>query len=85
MEMSDPALSNTDSTILSFHGNSVSIKFKQKIPGLTGDYGTKAVQIMIPLKYLSTFWRTLEIPLINCGINLINLAWEFYYIYRCGE
>ena len=25
---------------------------------------------MVPLKYLSNFWRTLEIPLINCEINL---------------
>ena len=28
-----------------------------------------------PLKYLSNFWRTLEMPLINCEINLI-LAWS---------
>ena len=26
---------------------------------------------MVPLKYLSSFWRTLEMPLINCEINLI--------------
>ena len=26
---------------------------------------------MVPLKYLSTFWRTLEMPLINFEINLI--------------
>ena len=31
----------------------------------------KDVKISIPLKYLSTFWRTFEIPLINCKINLI--------------
>ena len=30
---------------------------------------------MVPLKYLSNFWRTLEKPLINCEINLI-LAWS---------
>ena len=30
----------------------------------------KKVKIMLPLKYLSNFWRTLEIPLINCEINL---------------
>ena len=29
---------------------------------------------MVPLKYLSNFWRTLEIPLINCEVNLI-LIW----------
>ena len=26
---------------------------------------------MVPLKYLSNFWRALEIPLINCEVNLI--------------
>ena len=30
---------------------------------------------MVPLNYLSNFWRTLEIPLINCEINLI-LTWS---------
>ena len=25
---------------------------------------------MVPLKYLSNFWRTLKITLINCEINL---------------
>ena len=30
---------------------------------------------MVPLKYLSNFWRTLEMPLINCKINLI-LTWS---------
>ena len=30
---------------------------------------------MVTLKYLSNFWRTLEIPLINCEINLM-LTWS---------
>ena len=29
---------------------------------------------MVPLNYLSNFWRTLEMWLINCEINLI-LTW----------
>ena len=29
------------------------------------------VEIMFPLKQLSNFWRTLEMPLIYCEINLI--------------
>ena len=33
------------------------------------------VEIMVQLKYLSNFWRTLEMPLINCEINLI-LTWS---------
>ena len=30
---------------------------------------------MMPLKQLSNFWRTLEMPLINCEINHI-LSWS---------
>ena len=30
---------------------------------------------MVPLKHLSNFWRNLEMPLINCKINLI-LTWS---------
>ena len=29
----------------------------------------------MPLKYLSNFWKTLEMPLISCKINLI-LTWS---------
>ena len=31
--------------------------------GSTGDNGTKAVHIMVPLKYLSNFWRTLDMKI----------------------
>ena len=53
------------------NNNSASFKFKQKIIGKTADGGTKDVEITVPLKYLSIFWRTLEMLLINCEINLI--------------
>ena len=50
-------------------------KSKVKITGKTpnGD-NEKDVEIMVSLKYLSNFWRTLEITLINCEVNLI-LTW----------
>ena len=31
--------------------------------------------MIVPLKYLSNFWRTLEMPQINCEVNLI-LTWS---------
>ena len=40
-----------------------------------GDDRTKNVEIIVPQKYVSNFWRTLEMPLINCDINLI-LTWS---------
>ena len=57
-------------------GDSKSFKSKTKITGKTpNDDNEKDVEIMVPLKYLSTFWRTLEMPLINCEVNLI-LTWS---------
>ena len=47
------------------------LNFKQKITDKTRNDGTKDVEIMISLKHLSNFWKTLEILLINCEINLI--------------
>ena len=46
-----------------------------KLTGKTVTVGTKDVEIVVPLKYLSSFWRTLEMVLINCEINLI-LTWS---------
>ena len=43
--------------------------------GATGDNGTKNVEIMVPIKYLSNFWINLEMLLSNCEINLI-LTWS---------
>ena len=37
------------------NNNSASFKFKQKITGQTGNGGTKDVEVMVPLKYLSNF------------------------------
>ena len=51
--------------------DSESFKSKLKITGNTpADGNTKYVQIMLPLKYICNFWRTLEMPLINCEVNL---------------
>ena len=32
------------------------------------------VKIIVPLKHLSNFWRSLNMPLINCEVDLI-LTW----------
>ena len=56
--------------------DSESFKFKVKITGKTpNNNNEKDIEIMVPLKYLSNFWRTLELPLINCEVNLI-LTWS---------
>ena len=56
--------------------DSKSFKSKTKITGKTpNDVNEKDVEIMVLLKYLSNFWRNLEMPLINCEVNLI-LTWS---------
>ena len=69
----EPAL--TDGSALDiFPNNSASFKFKQKITDSVGDDGTKAVKIIVPLHYLSIFWRTLKMPLIQIYfVKLISL------------
>ena len=52
-----------------------SFNSKAKITGQTDDDGEiDNFEIMVLLKYLSNFWRTLEMPLMNCEVNLI-LTW----------
>ena len=67
--------------------DSESFKSKIKITGKTPANGnTKDVEIIVPLKYLSNFWRTLEMPLINCEVNLL-LTWskDFFITNSTGE
>ena len=70
----EPALADHN-TITDYNENNAItnlFKINIKITGQTGDNGTKSVENMVPLKYLTNFWRSLEMPLINCEIN-INL------------
>ena len=57
--------------------DSKSFDYKTNITGkLEGNNVEKDdIEIVVPLKYLSNFWRTLEIPLINCEISL-TLTWS---------
>ena len=72
----DEIVNNADVTN---DNNSPSFKYKASIIGNTGNNGIKnGVKIAVPLKYLSNFWRSLEMPLINCKIEL-SLNW----IERC--
>ena len=56
--------------------NSKSFDYKANFIGsVTHNNLTKNdVKIVVPLKYLSNFWRSLNIPLINCEVELI-LTW----------
>ena len=70
-----PAVKNNNA-IVNFNGANAtdSFNFRAKMTGQTGNDGTKDVAIMVRLKHLSNFWKTQEMLLTNCEINLI-LAW----------
>ena len=56
--------------------NSESFKYKTSITGKTpeNDDSLANVEVVILLKYLSDFWRSLDMPLINCEVEII-LFW----------
>ena len=58
--------------------NSSSFKYKINLLGdrnVVGGIVRLNVKVVVPLKYLSNFFRSLEMPLINCKIKL-NLTWK---------
>ena len=67
--------------------NSESFKYKTSLTGNTynigadeGNYdankvGKNKTEVVIPLIHLSNFWKSLNIPLINCEVELI-LTWS---------
>ena len=69
--------------------NSESFKYKSSITGKTsnanqedgenteqGNTKTKKnLKIVVPLRHLSNFWKTLDMPLINCEVSL-TLTWS---------
>ena len=60
--------------------NSQLFKYKAALVGTTADtvsntdISVKDTKIVVPLKYLSKFWRSLEVPSINCKVYL-ELNW----------
>ena len=68
-----PVVNSNNGDIVDFWEGSLtdSFNFKVKITGQRGDNGREEVEIKVQLKYLSYFQRTLEMPSINCEVNLI--------------
>ena len=74
-----PAVNNNGDNV-DFNGTNAidSFNFKAKITGQTDDDGEiNNVEIMVSLRYLNNFWRTLEMLLINFEVNPI-LTWSAY-------
>ena len=88
-EPNNPPLNDDDPPTINYNAdpitNSESFKYKSSITGKTsnanngteqGNKKTKRnLEIVVPLKYLSNFWRSLNMPLINCEVSL-TLTWS---------
>ena len=73
------------------NNNSQSFNYKAVLLGKTANSvnntnsSVKEAKIVLPLKYLSKFWRSLEAPLINCKVFL-KLNWiEYCILYSAGS
>ena len=71
-----PAVNNRNTVNFNEANDTDSFNFKAQLADQTNNNGEiNNSEIMVSLKYLSNFWRTLEIALINCEVNLI-LTWS---------
>ena len=62
--------------------NSTLFKYKVSLlgnPVIADNIAKRGVKVVVPLKYLSNFFRSLEMPLINCKIKL-NLTWKKEFV-----
>ena len=77
---------NADLTIV----NCEFFEYKVALVGKTKKFAdqnssVKDTKIVVPLKYLSNLWRSLEMPLINCKVHL-ELNWiEGYILSSAGD
>ena len=50
--------------------NAASLVYKSKLISGTDDNNVNNVKLVVPLKYISNFFRSLEMPLVNRKIDL---------------
>ena len=55
--------------------NTSSLVYKSNLISRTDDNNVNNVKLVVPLKYVSSFFRSLEMPLVNCKIDL-ELTWH---------
>ena len=78
-EINDSAIGNNDDGIKM--NNNITIKSKsfeyktKRIGRAPDDNNTLDTEVIVSLTYLSNFWRFLDLPLINCEIEL-DLSWS---------
>ena len=71
----EPALNADEGIIDYFLLITIALHLSLKIAVQTENEGKKEVEIIVPLKYLSNFERTLEMSLINWHLINVILTW----------
>ena len=61
---------NNNSKSFKYKAKLVESTFAQATPNYASEILTKNSTIVVPLKYLSNFWRSVEMSLINCKVEL---------------
>ena len=83
-EVKDSADENNDANNFRMNNNETTkckyFEYKSKLIWRTPNNSGRAdTEVVVLLKYLSNFWRTLDLPLINCEIEL-SLSWSRYCV-----
>ena len=72
-EVNDSAIENNDDGNKISNSKTItskSFEYKTKIIAGTPDDNTLNAEVVVPLKYLSSFWRSLDLRIINYEIEL---------------
>ena len=83
-EVNDSTNENDDANNYRINNNktatSKSFEYKTKLIGITpNDNSRLNVEVAVPLKYLSNFWRSFNLLSFNCEIEL-DLTWSKYCV-----
>ena len=73
----DADVLETNSTFFKYKTNLLAPRVNNETGNMVADGGTRKIKnakIVVPLRYLSNFFRALEMPLINCNVHL-ELTW----------
>ena len=77
-EINDSANENNDGNNYSINNNKTTSKYFEYMAKVIGrmpnDNNILDTEVVVPLKYLSNFWRSLNLPLNNCKMEL-DLKW----------
>ena len=83
-KVNDDVNENNDANNFRINNNKTTtskfFEYKTKLIGSTPNNDSRlGAEVVVPLKYLSNFWRPLDLPLIDSEIEL-HLSWSRYCV-----